>query len=295
MHEYLRAVGFQVIRTKKQSDALLDWVLSSPDFLNVVSTPQGGNVAEARRTVCPGAGIEVVGEMDDDGKVQPEIWFPYVESGLLSSTQHISFEPHSSGIGYMGMCEDERFSMALIFNVRNPVELVREESDRSFHHEREVYLTALAKDGTVLLPLYEKCKVTSDGRTDSSEEFSEDLPEGFSEEPDLREMFSAADVGAVPSPEEVYNYIRKNDIYTLVQSFFMPHGMSSDTYYFMGEIRSVQLCENRISREKFYRLIVVTNGMPLTLAVNEKDLTGVPEVGYRIKCHAWLSGDIRGI
>jgi hypothetical protein len=180
--------------------------------------------------------------------------------------------------------------MALIFTVRNVTEVLR--NTQGFPAEPDfsrVALSALAKDGTVLLPLQQSERVLKERKARDAER-GQLLEDAHMGDPKAMESLAKQEMQRY---ERVMSRLRDTDVYTLVNSFFMPHGMESDQYYFMGRIVSKQLLENSLTKEKFYRMIVESNGMELTVAINEEDLTGTPEIGCRIKCHAWLMGELK--
>ena len=290
MHDFLRAVGFRSVRTKTQLKKIVDWVLEQPDQLSIVTTDRESNLVQASREVANRSGITVIGELDERCNVVPEYYFPYESSTHISSDAHITYEHQSSKDGYIGMCEDYRLGMALIFTVRNVTEVFR--SIQNFPAEPDfsrVSFSALAKDGTVLLPLEQTARVLKQSR-EAKEQREQLLEDAHMGDPKAMENLAKQEMDRY---EHVMKHIHDTDVYTLVSSFFMPHGMESDQYYFMGRILSKQLLENTLTGEKFYRMIVESNGLELTVSINEEDLTGVPEVGCRLKCHAWLLGELK--
>ena len=84
--------------------------------------------------------------------------------------------------------------------------------------------------------------------------------------------------------------VQNEDIYTIVDSYFMPYGMECDLYNIMGDITSCEEVRNHATGEKMYELGVLCNDVPLDVCINEKDLTGEPEVGRRLKAIIWLQG-----
>lgn len=292
MHEFLRAIGFSGFRTKKQLKQLTDWVLEKPDSLSIVASDEDpeSNLAEAKREISGNAGIAVVGEIDEKGMMVPEYYFPYITSACISSDAHLTYERESTRNAYIGMCEDYRMGMALIFSVSNVGEVVRAAQETLLGDGfREVAFSALAKDGTVLLPLAQTEKVLKQSREEAEYRTQ------------LMEDASAGDVEAAEGLAEqemkryqhVMDRIHESDVFTLVESFFMPFGMESDQYYFLGKILACQEIENELTGEKFYRMAVESNGMELAVAINAQDLDGVPAAGARLKCHAWLLGEMK--
>ena len=290
MHEFLRSIGFKSLRTKKQLNELTEWVREKPDHLSVVSLNHESNLAVAEREIAGHAGISVVGEIDEHGVLVPEYYFPWLSSTFISSDAHISYEKQAAKESYIGMCEDYRMGMALIFTIRNLVDVVRNEGAGNLGTPfTEAALSMLCSDGMVLLPIYETEKVldTRNGGTELERRLLNDASQG---DPDALDKLTRQEMMRY---KNVMDHIYDTDIYTMVNSFFMPHGMESDRYYVLGDIEAVQLFENAFTREHYYRMKVRSNGMEFVLAVNTADLLGVPAPGYRIKCHGWLLGDLK--
>ena len=290
MHEFLRSIGFKSFRTKKQLNELTDWVLEKPDQLSVVSVNAEQNLAVAEREIAGHAGISVVGEIDERGVLVPEYYFPFISSTFISSNAQLSYEKQAAKDSYIGMCEDYRMGMALIFTIRNLVDIVRNETGGILGKPfTEVALSMLCSDGTVLLPILETEKVldTRDGGTELERRLLTDDSHG---DPDALDKLTRQEMMRY---KNVMDHLHDTDIYTMVNSFFMPHGMESDRYYLMGDIEAVQLFENPMTKEHFYRMKIRANGMEMVLAINQTDLLGIPSPGHRIKCHGWLLGDMK--
>ena len=87
--------------------------------------------------------------------------------------------------------------------------------------------------------------------------------------------------------------ITKEDVFSLVDTYFMPNGMECDHYSILAEIIDFRLETNYLSSEKVYSFILNCNGLPLTVCINEKDLLGEPQIGRRFRGNIWLQGEIR--
>ena len=287
-HTFLRSIGFDSIKTKDQEKALVDWVLENPSRMSVVSLDREANLAMAEKDVNGHAGIAVVGEIGESGGLVPEYYFPYLSSTHISSTAPLSYEKTAVRDGFSGMCEDDRLGLALIFDVKNVTDVVRDQQDlllgsASF---RRVMLSMLLRDATVVLPIGNRKKAPANSRRAFEKRLNEAEEQG-----DLESVGQLA-------REEMLRYgraiqrIRDTDILTVVESFFMPHGMESYSYYFLGEILSSALILNEITKERFYRMVIAVNGVEFTAAVSENDLQGVPAAGLRLKAKGMLMGEL---
>jgi len=292
MHDFLASVGLKTLHNKTQLKTLTDWVIDKPDRLNIVSNGEEGNLAVAEREVAPNAGVAVVGEIDEKGELMPEYYFPYLNSAHISSEAHLSYEKLSSREGFSGMCEDFRLGMALIFFVKNVTDVMKADQVHAFDFPfKKVALSLLASEGTVILPLYQNEKVLKQAQEDRERRrrIMEDIhihddPGGSLEEVARRDM---------QQYDLLMRRLEATDIFTVVDSFFMPYGMESDRYYLLGRILSCQLLVNQFSGEEFYRMLIEVNDMTLSLAIHKDDLLGVPEPGCRIRCRGWLIGSFK--
>ena len=84
--------------------------------------------------------------------------------------------------------------------------------------------------------------------------------------------------------------IHKEDVFTLVDTYFMPYGVECDQYNVMGDILNVELRENNQTKEKIYVMTIEANGIILDVCINQQDLVGEPAVGRRFRGIIWLQG-----
>ena len=84
--------------------------------------------------------------------------------------------------------------------------------------------------------------------------------------------------------------IQKEDIFSLVDTYFMPYGVECDQYSILGEILECRKTENELTHEKLWMMRVECNELQFDVCMNEKDLFGEPAVGRRLKAIIWLQG-----
>lgn len=285
MHEFLQAIGLKSLKTKKELKLLTEWVLARPDRFRVSDTGDEENVAMAERLTADSAGVAVVGSVNEQGTMVPEYYFPFLQSRVASSDAPISVEKQVARNGYIGLVEDDRLNLSLIFHVKNVIDAVKCEKGADF---KSVSLSLLASDATVLLPIAvpEKVLKSREERKKRQEKLMNDLANGDTE------AFEKMARESVERFEKMMARVEKADVYSVVDSFFMPHGMESDRYYFLGTITNCREEENRLTEEKFYVMVIDVNGVEFSVSVNASDLTGVPAEGYRLRGHGWLLGEL---
>ena len=84
--------------------------------------------------------------------------------------------------------------------------------------------------------------------------------------------------------------IIKEDMYSIIETCFMPSGIECDQYSIIGNILSVNLVANDLTNEEIYRLRIECNDMIFTIAINKADLLGEPAPGRRFKGQIWMQG-----
>jgi hypothetical protein len=86
--------------------------------------------------------------------------------------------------------------------------------------------------------------------------------------------------------------IQDEDVFSLVDSYFMPYGVECDQYSVLGEIVAIRETTNQLTKEKIYILTIFCNELTFDVCINIIDLFGEPQVGRRFKGIIWLQGFI---
>ena len=91
---------------------------------------------------------------------------------------------------------------------------------------------------------------------------------------------------------QITRRIMKEDLYSVIDSCFMPCGVECDQYSIIGEIKELQKIKNIYTKEDVYLLQVECNDLNLLVCINSKDLLGEPAVGRRFKGQIWMQGSL---
>lgn len=288
MHSFLRAIGFSNIADRQALDKLLQEVCTSCDARDAVRLKKGSAFVEYRKEFAPGCGLIVCGEMDGNG-FHRDYYFPYYETDTISSYADIVVEKHGEKDSFAGVCEDVRIGTSIIFYVMNAAKYQKEASrSRLDSNKISVTLTGLSTDGKILLPILKRPQ--------------QDLldMEAVSTRSHLIAAARNGDESAMESLTlediDTYNMISRRimyeDVFSIVDTFFMPYGMECDRYQLMGEIRSYKKIRNPRTKEYIYQLSLNCNNVMMDVCINEADLLGDPAVGRRFKGEVWLQGNI---
>ncbi len=288
MHSFLRAIGFSNITDRWAIEELLQEVCTSCDARDAVRVETGNAFVEYRKEFAPGCGLTVCGEMDGNG-FHRDYYFPYFETDTVSSYADIIVEKHGEKDSFAGVCEDVRIATSIIFYVSNAAKY-RKEASRSRLDSSNISVTfnGLSTDGKILLPILKQPQ--------------QDLldMESVSNRSHLIAAAKNGDESAIESLtlEDIDTYdmisrrILREDVFSIVDTFFMPYGMECDRYQLMGEIQSYKKIRNIKTKEYIYQLFLKCNDMMMDVCINEADLLGDPAIGRRFKGEVWLQGKI---
>ena len=198
-------------------------------------------------------------------------------------------EKRVNGDSFSGVCDDGRVGVSLIFFLQNPAGYQREQIlNQLFARKMRTTLSGLSTDGMVLLPV-RKNSDQIDTQKENSAKRNQLLSAAKNGDPEAIESLTIEDM-------DLYSMLSRRvydeDLYTIVDTFFMPYGIECDQYQIMGNINYYAKVRNSVTKEYVYQMNIECNDMNFDICINEADLTGDPEVGRRFKGTVWLQGKI---
>lgn len=287
MHKYLRSIGFSELKNKKELKEILTDVVKNSTDGDILRVDDQLKMAVMSKDVSHSLGISVFGEYDENGHFVYDYYFPYLKSKVKSIVEEISVERHSSQISFAGICEEVSFGVILIFYLQNFIEYFDAREEGSLKRSY-VSLSGLSTNGNILLPI-EKSQMQRRSERRFAQKRKELMQEARKGVEDAIESLTMQDMG-------LYNTISKkilqSDVYSMVDSTFIPCGVESDHYAVLGEILKVKKEHNMYTKEGIFVLTINCNDIIIDIAINEKDLSGEPTVGRRFKGDIWLQGAV---
>ena len=286
MHKFLCSVGFGKYQKKKEISRLLDELEKSVAERKRIQVEPDSNLCEIRAEVAQGMGIVMVGETDEDGVFRREYYYPYLTAEDVSSEVECSIQRHAEKETYAGLLDETRVGISLIFYLDNGFEYLERKLDNVSQKVKAVKLTGLSEEGKILLPLHktrkqiEKAKVAAKDRTSL-------LEAARNGDEDAMETLTIEDIDMY---SQISRRVMKEDIYSIVDSSFMPSGIECDHYTVIGEIIRVVEKVNRISSEVVYDLTLSCNDMVFHVGIAKRNLLGEPVIGRRFKGQIWMQG-----
>lgn len=289
MHKFLRAVGFSQYTEKKQVQKLIRDIIIHADERSYTTVGKKTLVAEFDRNFAEDIGIAVCGEFDEDDTYSFDYYLPYLRSDLVSTAEDISIERHAAKESYAGICDDPKVGVSLIFYLQNMISYLKLQGEGKIPAKgTSLNLSALSCQGTIMMPIqkteWQKKKIAKD--TVQRNRLIQAARGGDEE---AMESLTLEDMDTYTS---ISRKIQKADIFSLVDTYFMPYGVECDQYSVLGEITDMKLVTNGLTGEKVHILTLCCNDLNLKVAINSIDLLGEPAVGRRFKGSVWLQGQV---
>ena len=293
MHSYLRAIGFSEYTSKVNIEKLLNYSSKAADSQHELVGFGDDRVAEVQKDFGGGFGLKFSGTYMDDDYIDIDYYYPYVYSEVRPVKARLNVEKRVFNNSFSAVFEDTRIGVSVIFYLQNALDYMdimandEENPDAMFN----IYLSALSTSGTILLPInmterdYKRRAAANLGRARLIEK-ARMGDEAAIEKLTLDDMDTYS---------KLSNRIRTEDIFTIVDSSFMPYGLECDLYTIIADILNVRECVNEKTKEVVYLLTLNYNGISIETAINKKDLTGEPLAGRRFKGVIWLQGRVEKI
>lgn len=289
MHKFLRAVGFSQYTEKKQVQKLIRDIIIHADERSYTTVGKKTLVAEFDRNFAEDIGIAVCGEFDEDDTYSFDYYLPYLRSDLVSTAEDISIERHAANESYAGICDDPKVGVSLIFYLQNMISYLKLQGEGKIPAKgTSLNLSALSCQGTIMMPIqkteWQKKKIAKD-----AVQRNRLIQAARGGDEEAMESLTLEDMDTYTS---ISRKIQKADIFSLVDTYFMPYGVECDQYSVLGEITDMKLVTNGLTGEKVHILTLCCNDLNLKVAINSIDLLGEPAIGRRFKGSVWLQGQV---
>lgn len=286
MHQYIKAIGFDEIRSKKEFADILENVVETYSQLRVVDYTDSMEYCEMKKEYGEDIGIAVCGELDSQETFDMEYYFPYYEGSEVTLYSEIHVEKSIEKEQYYGVCEDSRLGINLIFYLQNGIEYLSQRPTDFKEHKGAISLSALSLSGMILLPVHKTEKQVKSA-TEASQNRRELLTAARKGDQTAIETLTLDDMNIYSN---VSKRLEKEDVFTIVDSYFMPCGVECDVYSIMGEILAVGERENILTHKMLYQMKLNVNEIILDVCIPKDSLLGEPEIGRRFKGEIWLQG-----
>lgn len=126
MHQYLKAIGFGPIKKKAELKEILEQTRETFTHQMTVSYNEEADYCEFQKEYGQDVGITLCGELDDHDQFDMEYYFPYFQGSGVTTYADVSIEKRIEREQYVGICEDAKVGISLIFTMQNGVEYMKE-------------------------------------------------------------------------------------------------------------------------------------------------------------------------
>lgn len=297
MHKYMRAIGFSKLKDRQELQKLLTGIIVEGTERAYTSCEEDTLLASFSKDLAccadgpAGAslGITVCGEFDKEDKFIYEYYFPYLKGSNISSQEDVSVERHAAQESYAGICDDLRIGVSLIFYLQNVIPYVKaKNSDLLPIRGTTLTLGALSVSGMIMMPII---KTEKDLIKDQKVSMNRNQLLNAARKGD-EEAIESLTLSDMDTYTAISKKIHKEDVFSLVDTFFMPYGVECDQYSILGEIMECTQVKNQLTDEEIYVMTICCNDILFDLCINKEDLYGEPAVGRRFKGTIWMQGRI---
>ena len=287
MHQYLPAIGFSKIK-KRELENLLQEITLRPDYQESAIDFEGNQFVELRYMVADNVGLVLRGIYNEDDEFILDYYYPTYFGESISSKNDVEVIKQSDKDNYLVMCDEIRLGVNLIFQLQNMGEFLRNNIMAGKSGDRTIRLAALSLDAKIILPLYdnEKSRIKEKMNNKKRIDLFEQAREGN------EEALESLTMDEIDLYQRISRRVTREDILSVVTSYFMPFGIENDKYDILGDILDVKSLVNHLIMEELYVMIVESNDVVFEVCINKKNLFGEPAVGRRFKGTIWLQGTV---
>ena len=289
MHKYMRAIGFSEYTERKRLKELLKDVITNSEERAYTLNQENIMIGEFCKNFADDMGVAIYGEFDEDDKFVYEYYIPYLKGTGITTCEDVSVERHAAKESYAGVCDDVKVGISLIFYLQNIVPYVKAQASGELPvRGTTLTLSGLSLSGSIMMPILkdeeQKLRVKRDSANRSNL-----LAAARRGDEEAIETLTLEDMDMYST---ISRKIQKEDIFSLVDTYFMPYGVECDQYSILGEIVDMRLQKNKLTGEQIYILTISCNELTFDVCINIIDLFGEPKIGRRFKGIIWLQGNI---
>lgn len=289
MYKYSKAIGFGgdisgSMMRKVEEEVRREFTSHERMILD-----EDTDYCEFRKILGERLELAMYGVMDLDENFEKEYSVPVFQGKGITTYADVIVEKKIDKEAYIGICEDARVDISLMFYLQNPMEYVRElQSGNLSKKKTSVTLAGLAYDGTVLFPVTKNEKDKKEQR----EQFRDRMMLVSAARKGDSEAIETLTLKDMDTYQKVSKRVVTEDIFSIIDTYFMPYGVECDLYSIMGEILDMDLVINEVTREKIMILTLDVNEMIFDVCIPKANILGEPAVGRRFRTNIWLQGKI---
>jgi hypothetical protein len=304
MNIYLRTLGFSEMDSKQEKKLIKAGIKNCIEEGYVLRQERFERGAIILR-ISESTGLYIYGRYEGT-KFIYEYYFPFVVGRRITENDELNIERHLDKESFAVVCDEMKTGVTLIFYLQNVMDYleyiagqkadskeildidIRSTIERKPILGKKVSLTALSLGGMILLPINRNVKKARNKEAENNRRNL--IAAAKNGDEDAIESLTIEDIDTYT---QLSHRIMHEDVFTIVDSTFMPCGVECDQYSVIGEILELSSEQNIYTKETIYIMTLECNDLVFTMAVNSADLVGEPAVGRRFKGQIWLQGTIK--
>ena len=289
MHKYMRAIGFSKLVDRREQQKLVTDIILNATQRAYTSNGEDTYLAEFCEDFAENMGVAVCGEFDGDDKFTYDYFYPYLRGRGISSYEDVSVERHAEKESYAGVCDDIKVGVSLIFYLQNIIPYVKAQYMNELPiRGTSLTLSGLSLKGSILLPIIKNEKEVQRVKK-ASKNRNKLIAAARQGDEEAIESLTLEDMDTYTL---ISRKILTEDVFSLVDTYFMPYGVECDQYSVLGEIMEFTMTTNKLTGEQIYLMRLSCNDLQFDVCINAMDLYGEPQVGRRFKGIIWMQGYI---
>ncbi|MCR5205928.1 MAG: DUF3881 family protein [Lachnospiraceae bacterium] len=293
MHTYMKAIGFSKKESQAELEALVKESVIQSDSVQKIAKPNGNIFVEYQKSYGENFGVIVRGEEDSNGTFHIGTYFPYLKSSFEEgvSEEEIFIHKKVDSDAYTGMCDDNHLGVSLIFYLQNIENNIKAGDIGVTVNNGKIKLTSLSSSGKIILPTQKRIYSHIASKIDNAvkNQMMDDAKNGDMEALDYLAM------NDMDKNASLMERIKHEDLFSIVETTFIPYGSESDLYVVLGNIISSRQLQNKVTGELVWVMKIVCNDITFETVINSEDLMGFPSPGMRFKGIVWMQGELETV
>lgn len=288
MHLFLKSIGFSGITNNTRENRLIRQIIKDAIASNQVKYNKEAGIGVIMTDFGKDFGICIKGSYNGSNKFRMEYYYPYLKSDCASNIEELSIERHADKDSYAIICDEVKAGVTLIFYLQNIFDYYNYKSKSESICGRSIFLSGLSNTGRILLPIIKNDQQIKKIKKDALVRNNLIAAARNGDE----EAMENLTIDDLDTYSQISRRVLREDVYSIVDSTFMPYGVECDQYAVIGEILDYSYETNHYSGEKICIMVLDCNDVILKTAINTADLVGEPQVGRRFKGSMWISAHV---
>ena len=292
MHKYLSAIGLnRSVDENRLSEYINQALNTSPAVYHCINS-ESVSYVEFRYIMNSGLGIAVRGYYDLMDEFHVDYYYPIFEATEISAIGNsYEIERFKDKESYCGICDDSRLGVTLVFYLQNALDLISKRKESGSGDTWNICLSALSVEGKIILPVKQRYYFEDELELlrDDNERRSSLVAAARNGDEQAFESLTMEDMDIYAL---ISQRVEREDVLSIVDTTFIPYGVESDVYSIIGTIEDVEDIINPLTLDLVYIMSVKCNDVTFPVAINKRDLEGVPKRGRRFRGVIWMQGNI---